>query len=90
MHRFNSVGSWQGPDLDALWNLAPAHAACNGIKSDRLPTHAELARLAARNEAITQSPHPLRRTLQLSLNSAIPSRNPASWTQFLKAVHTAI
>ncbi|MFF3817421.1 HNH endonuclease [Streptomyces bluensis] len=86
MLRLGSVGSWHGPDLDALWNLAPAHAACNGTKSDRLPTQAELARLAARNEAIMQSPHPLRRTLQLTLKSAMPGRSVASWTQFLGAV----
>ncbi|MFG2424175.1 hypothetical protein ACGFWD_34705 [Streptomyces sp. NPDC048448] len=23
MHRFAGVGAWRGPDLDALWNLAP-------------------------------------------------------------------
>ncbi|MFG2117809.1 HNH endonuclease [Streptomyces sp. NPDC048710] len=90
MHRFGSVGSWQGPDLDALWNLAPAHAACNGVKSDRLPTQAELARLAARNEAIMHSPHPLRRTLQLSLQGALLGRNVSSWTEFLLAVGTAV
>ncbi|MEU5429618.1 HNH endonuclease domain-containing protein [Streptomyces olivoreticuli] len=90
MRRFGSVGSWHGPDLDALWNLAPAHAACNGAKSDRLPAQAELARLAARNEAIMQSPHPLRRTLQLSLKSALPGRNVSSWPEFLAAVQTAV
>ncbi|MFF3878647.1 HNH endonuclease [Streptomyces sp. NPDC001978] len=90
MDRFGSVGSWYGPDLDALWNLAPAHGACNGTKSDRLPTQAELARLAARNEAIMQSPHPLRRTLQLSLKSAFPGRSGTSWLQFLGDVQAAL
>ncbi|MGW7258665.1 hypothetical protein [Streptomyces sp. NPDC054834] len=56
MHRFSGVRSWHGPDLDALWNLAPAHARCNAAKSDRLPTPGELARLTARNEAIRPSP----------------------------------
>ncbi|MFE9625062.1 HNH endonuclease [Streptomyces sp. NPDC006527] len=90
MLRLGSVGSWHGPDLDALWNLAPAHAACNGAKSDRLPTQAELARLAARNEAIMQSPHPLRRTLQLTLKSALSGLKVSSWAEFLRAVQTAI
>ncbi|MFJ8030342.1 HNH endonuclease [Streptomyces sp. NPDC096032] len=90
MRRFDSVGSWNGPDLDALWNLAPAHATCNGSKSDRLPTPAELARLAARNDAITQSPHPLRRTLQLSLKHALPGQKAPSWAEFLGAVQTAV
>lgn len=89
MHRFDSIGSWYGPDLDALWNLAPAHAGCNGAKSDRLPNPAELVRLAARNEAIMQSPHPLRRTLQLSLTKAVPSQKVSSWSEFLRAVQAA-
>jgi 5-methylcytosine-specific restriction endonuclease McrA len=90
MHRLGGVGSWYGPDLDALWNLAPAHAACNAAKSDRLPTQAELARLAARNEAIMNSPHPLRRTLQLSLTSALSGRPAISWAEFLRAVQKAV
>ncbi|MFF4442018.1 HNH endonuclease [Streptomyces sp. NPDC001621] len=90
MHRFGSVGSWHGPDLDALWNLAPAHGACNGAKSDRLPTQAEVARLAARNEAIMQSPHPLRRTLQLSLKRGLSGQHLPSWLEFVRAVQTVI
>ncbi|MEU1591275.1 hypothetical protein ABZ468_00075 [Streptomyces sp. NPDC005708] len=89
MHRFDSVGSWHGPDLDALWHLAPAHASCNGAKSDRLPNPTELVRLAARNEAIMHSPHPLRRTLQLSLMNAVPSQKMSSWSRFLRAVQAA-
>ncbi|MGW2392329.1 HNH endonuclease [Streptomyces lydicamycinicus] len=90
MRRFGSVGSWHGPDLDTLWNLAPAHATCNATKSDRLPTRAELARLAARNDAIMHSPHPLRRTLQLSLKSALPGRNVPTWPEFLDSVQSSI
>lgn len=90
MDRLRSVGSWNGPDLDVLWNLASAHAACNGAKSDRLPLPAQLARLADRNEAIMQSPHPLRRTLQLSLRSALPGRRVPSWPEFLRAVRDVV
>ncbi|MEV5078773.1 HNH endonuclease [Streptomyces sp. NPDC056159] len=90
MSRFDSVGSWHGPDLDALWNLAPAHATCNGAKSDRLPSPVELARLGARNEAIMQSPHPLRRTLELSLKGALSGRDVPSWPEFLAAVQMAV
>ncbi|MFD5522391.1 HNH endonuclease [Streptomyces sp. NPDC127066] len=90
MHRFESVGSWHGPDLDALWNLAPAHATCNGTKSDRLPSPLELTRLAARNEAIMQSPHPLRRTLHLSLRNALPGRRMPSWSDFLNEVRITV
>lgn len=90
MHRYASIGSWQGPDLDALWNLAPAHAACNLAKSDRLPTQAELARLAARNEAIMTSPHPLRRTLHISLDSTSTAGRASSWVTFLQAVQMTL
>ncbi|WP_406838885.1 HNH endonuclease [Streptomyces sp. AHU1] len=90
MRRFESVGSWHGPDLDALWNLAPAHATCNGTKSDRLPNPLELVRLAARNEAIMQSPHPLRRTLHLSLSNALPGRRMPSWPDFLNTVRRTV
>ncbi|MFF8402193.1 HNH endonuclease [Streptomyces sp. NPDC015684] len=89
MSRFGSIGSYRGPDLDALWNLAPAHASCNGAKSNRPPTLAELARLAARNEAIMQSPHPLRRTLQLNLKYGVSGLNVLSWMEFLGAVQAA-
>lgn len=61
MQRFGGVSGWDGPDLDLIWNLAPAHQACNSAKSDRLPTPEELHRLAQRNEAIMHSPHPLRK-----------------------------
>ncbi|MEV5776136.1 HNH endonuclease [Streptomyces antimycoticus] len=90
MRRFGDVSGWHGPDLDAIWNLAPAHQACNSAKSDRLPTAGELHGLAQRNEAIMHSPHPLRKTLQLSLHSAQHSDTPKGhWPHFLRQVQTA-
>ncbi|MER8066752.1 HNH endonuclease [Streptomyces sp. NPDC094034] len=86
MERQRSVGGWAGPDLDALWNLAPAHATCNGVKSDRTPRAVEVCRLALRNEAIADSPHPLKKTLQLSLQQALGGRRRTSWPEFLRAV----
>lgn len=73
-------------DLDAVWNLAPAHASCNTQKSNRLPTRAEIDRLGERNEAIMLSPHPLRRTLELSL--ALRGLKPShdAWPRFLATV----
>jgi len=56
MQRFGGVSGGDGPDLDVIWNLAPAHQACNSAKSDRLPTPEELHRLAQHNEAIMHSP----------------------------------
>lgn len=76
------------PDLDAVWNLAPTHAPCNRQKSDRPPTPAEMTRLARRNEAIMQSPHPLRRTLELTLrHNGHTGTRPGEWFTFIQRVH---
>lgn len=75
-----------GLDLDAVWNLAPAHAVCNGGKSNRPPTREEVYRLGHRNEAIMLSPHPLRRTLELTLTSRGLQRTPGAWYRFLSTI----
>ncbi|CAM5414573.1 hypothetical protein SSPIM334S_07948 [Streptomyces spiroverticillatus] len=62
MRRYASVRGWAGPDLDALWNLAPAHQAVMG------------------------SPHPLRKTLELTLNSKRRVAGGGSWVAFLHEV----
>lgn len=85
MRRGVTLG-WSDLDLDAVWNLAPAHAACNGAKSNRLPTPAEVGRLAQRNAAIMQSPHPLKRTLELTLRARRYSGRPNDWYAFLRNV----
>lgn len=88
MDRMGGLSGWRGPDLDAIWNLAPVHEACNAAKSNRLPTQAEQCRLAQRNQAIQQSPHPLKKTLQLTLNAwKYNSRRPANWAAFVTNVH---
>lgn len=88
MRRFGGVSGWHGPDLDVIWNLAPAHETCNSAKSDRLPTPGELHRLAQRNEAILQSPHPLRKTLRLTLRNA-GYGGSGQWPHFLRMVQDA-
>jgi 5-methylcytosine-specific restriction endonuclease McrA len=64
-----TTGAWRGPDLNGVWNLVVACAPCNPAKSNRTPTEAEGRRLIQRNEAILASPHPLKRTVSLLLNS---------------------
>ncbi|GAA2051359.1 hypothetical protein GCM10009757_24170 [Streptomyces cheonanensis] len=64
MDRHRTVAPWRGPDLDAVWNLAPAHRQCNAAKSARLPTPAVQERLVLRNEAIIGSPYPLSRAVR--------------------------
>jgi 5-methylcytosine-specific restriction endonuclease McrA len=80
--------AWQGPNLNEVWNLVLAHGSCNGRKSNRLPTEAEVQRLLERNEAIIGSPHPLRRALEsLMVASGGPTAGTASARlQFLQAV----
>ncbi|MDX6742464.1 HNH endonuclease domain-containing protein [Actinocorallia sp. A-T 12471] len=79
MSRFSP---WPGPDLDAVWNLAPTHAPCNSGKSDRMPTAEELGRLTARNTAIMDSPHPLSRTL----DGVLKNHKVRTWYEFLREV----
>ncbi|GAA4186523.1 hypothetical protein GCM10022252_18640 [Streptosporangium oxazolinicum] len=83
-----SGGRGTTPDLDAIWNLAPAHAECNNRKSNRLPTEQETFRLAERNEAIMQSPRPLRKTLALTLErSGYKNPRPGDWLTFIRQVN---
>ncbi|MGV9658040.1 HNH endonuclease [Streptomyces koyangensis] len=89
MRRFGTVSGWHGPDLDVIWNLAPAHERCNGTKSARLPTSEELRRLSRRNEAILLSPHPLKKTLQLALKGAGYHGRSGEWPDFLRQVLAA-
>ncbi|WP_067816731.1 HNH endonuclease [Actinomadura kijaniata] len=91
MDRLGAHGGWKGPDLDAVWNLAPAHAACNSAKSDHLPGSDELRRLAERNEAVMRSPVPLRRTLELALrNHRYNAAKPGEWRRFVRDVNHLI
>jgi hypothetical protein len=74
---------WPDLDLDAVWNLAPAHTACNELKSNRPPTPDEKQGLAARNAAIMGSPHPLKKTLELVLRRYGFNARPDDWWPFL-------
>ncbi|MCW2933087.1 MAG: hypothetical protein JWM19_4049 [Actinomycetia bacterium] len=83
MDNFPVARQWPELDLDRVWNLAPAHYDCNADKSARPPTAEELSRLVQRNEAIMSSPHPLRRTLEITLG---PFSASGGWRAFVRAV----
>jgi 5-methylcytosine-specific restriction endonuclease McrA len=70
--KWMTTGSWREPDLNGVWNLVLAHKPCNRTKWVRPPTDDEIARLIARNDAIAESPKPLRRTLELSMKASGP------------------
>jgi hypothetical protein len=68
-----TTGSWRGPDLNGVWNLVLAHEWCNRKKWFRNPTDDEIRRLIARNDAVAESPVPLRRTLEIAMDASGPS-----------------
>jgi hypothetical protein len=45
MRRVGVLG-WHGPDLDAVWNLTPAHTSCNTAKGAAPPSDEQMRRLA--------------------------------------------
>lgn len=86
-HRWMNTGSWRGPDLDRVWNLVLACAPCNLRKSGRNPTADEVQRLLLRNDAIAESPHPLRTTLGISMAGA---KNEQERAQFVSGVFNLV
>ncbi|WP_214416651.1 HNH endonuclease [Sphaerisporangium fuscum] len=90
-YSFKRLLSGTKVDLDAIWNLAPAHRSCNGQKSNQPPSQGQLTRLALRNEAIMQSPHPLKRTLQLTLKAhGYSGGRVGDWWDFIKGVRSRL
>lgn len=84
---------WQFENsLDEVWNLVLACPACNLAKSDRPPTPEEVRSLYERNEAIMQSPHPLRASLTALMRTSAggPANTAASRRAFLRSVDTYI
>jgi hypothetical protein len=71
--KWMTTGSWQGPDLNGVWNLVLAHDACNRKKWFRNPTDEEIRRLVERNDAVAESPVPLRRTLEIAMGASGPN-----------------
>ncbi|MHA6758467.1 HNH endonuclease [Streptacidiphilus sp. PAMC 29251] len=89
-HVLPPVPGRHGADLDGVWNLAPVHAACADARAARMPTAAELQRLARRNEAVMESRQPLRSTLRRELKRArLDGEHEDRWRTFLLQVLTA-
>ena len=86
-HRWMNTGSWRGPNLDHVWNLVLACASCNLRKSGRNPSHDEIRRLMERNDAIAESPYPLRTTLGISMGGA---KTVADRTRFVSNVYNLV
>lgn len=88
MERYGGVSGWAGPDLDAVWNLAPAHQHCNAEKSDAFPGPELERRLVQRNEAIMSSLKPLSRALRLALGRNPGGADGKQWTRFVHEVRS--
>jgi len=56
---------WEGPDVDAVWNLVLACQPCNSAKQGRAPHESWMPWLVRRNNDLIRSHHPLRETLIL-------------------------
>ncbi|MEU1734378.1 HNH endonuclease signature motif containing protein [Streptosporangium sp. NPDC020145] len=54
---------WNGPDVDAIWNLVLACKPCNDAKRDRAPHQEWMPWLEQRNNDLIESRHPLREVL---------------------------
>lgn len=54
---------WNGPDLDAVWNLVLACQPCNQAKQGRAPHQGWMPWLERRNNDLIDSRHPLREVL---------------------------
>ncbi|MGW0066638.1 HNH endonuclease [Streptosporangium sandarakinum] len=54
---------WNGPDVDAVWNLVLSCEPCNVAKRDRAPHESWMPWLEQRNNDLIESRHPLRDVL---------------------------
>jgi len=84
-----NTGSWSGPNLNHVWNLVLACAPCNLTKSARLPTADEIERLLLRNDAIAGSRIPLRRTLEITMDTSGANAHEQR-RQFIRDVWTLV
>ena len=85
---------WEGPPLDAVWNLVLSCQPCNSEKWGRAPHESWMPWLQQRNDDLIASHHPLRQTLmaQTGDTAAVRAatlrtayrlateRLPATWT----------
>jgi 5-methylcytosine-specific restriction endonuclease McrA len=85
---------WEGPPLDAVWNLVLSCQPCNSDKWGRAPHENWMPWLQQRNDDLIASHHPLRQTLmaQTGNTAAVRAatlraayrlateRLPATWT----------
>ncbi|MEV4096715.1 HNH endonuclease [Streptosporangium saharense] len=87
---------WNGPDVDAIWNLVLSCRPCNDAKRDRAPHEDWMPWLEQRNNDLIESRHPLREVLMAQTGETATARHaflrlayrratellPVVWTPF--------
>ncbi|GHH64849.1 hypothetical protein GCM10017673_08240 [Streptosporangium violaceochromogenes] len=66
---------WNGPDVDAVWNLVLSCKPCNDAKRDRAPHEAWMPWLEQRNNDLIASHHPLREVLMTQIGRTAAERH---------------
>ncbi|TYB46007.1 HNH endonuclease [Nonomuraea sp. PA05] len=73
---------WDGPNVDAIWNLVLACWFCNSAKRDRAPHETWMPWLEVRNNDLIESRHPLREVLMAQTGATAAERH-----EFLKRAY---
>ncbi|MEW9554057.1 HNH endonuclease [Nonomuraea sp. NPDC050783] len=66
---------WNGPDVDAIWNLVLSCWPCNQEKRDRAPHETWMPWLEQRNNDLIESRHPLREVLMAQTGETAAARH---------------
>jgi hypothetical protein len=72
---FSSAVRGAAVDVDGVWNLVLACGPCNSAKWAFLPARRYLDQLAARNNWLVQSNHPLRETIMATTGATAAQRD---------------
>ncbi|WP_432929188.1 HNH endonuclease [Microbispora sp. CA-135349] len=66
---------WNGPDVDAIWNLVLSCKPCNDAKRDHAPHETWMPWLERRNNDLIESRHPLRDVLMAQTGDTVAARH---------------
>ncbi len=66
---------WDGPNVDAVWNLVLSCKPCNDAKRDRAPHEGWMPWLEQRNNDLIESRHPLREVLMAQTGGTAADRH---------------
>lgn len=66
---------WDGPDVDAIWNLVLSCKPCNDAKRDCAPYEKWMPWLEQRNNDLIESRHPLREVLMAQTGETATARH---------------